>query len=136
MVIYRLGSICAIVRNGACNQNDLYTLLFAAMMKMNCYPESAIHAHLNGLPVDFTAKSIVYLSNVQTDVYGKIYHVINPNNEIRFEDIIDGMRSCGIELKSVSHDEWKMKLKTINDQNSALESVGEFFSDMHLKKEI
>jgi len=62
-------------------------------------------------------------------VYGNIYHVLNPKNEIQFENIIDGMRQCGIELKSVSNDEWKMKLKTSNDQNSALESVGKFFSN-------
>jgi fatty acid CoA ligase FadD9 len=129
VVIYRLGLICADSRNGACNPHDLYTLLFGGMMKMNCYPESAINLHFNGLSVDFTAKSIVYLSSVETDVYGTIYHVLNPKNEIRFEDIIDGMRRCDIELKSVSNDEWKMKLKTANDQNRALESVAKFFSN-------
>jgi hypothetical protein len=40
---------------------------------------------------------------------------------------MDGMRRCGIELKSVSSDEWKMKLKTMNNQNSAFESLGNFF---------
>jgi len=98
-------------------------------MKMSCYPESAIDFHLNGLPVDFTAKSIVYLSRVKTDVYGNIYHVMNPNIKVGFEDIIDGMRWCGIELESVSNDEWKMKLNTMNDQHSSLKSIGKFFSD-------
>jgi thioester reductase-like protein len=129
IVIYRLGLICADSRSGACNPHDLYTLLFDGMMKMSCYPESAIHKHLNGLPVDFTAKSIVYLSSIGADGYGKIYHVINPIDEIRFEDMIDGMCRCGIEMKSVSHEEWKMKLRTMSDQKNALESVSKFFVD-------
>jgi thioester reductase-like protein len=126
VAIYRLGLICADSRSGACNQHDLYTLLFDGMMKMNCYPESAIHFHLNGLPVDFTAKSIVYLSRVGANGYGKIYHVINPIDELRFEDIIDGMRRCGLEMRCVSNEEWKMKLKTINEQNNVLEYVIKF----------
>jgi hypothetical protein len=39
------------------------------------------------------------------------------------------MRRCDIELKSVSNDEWKMKLKTANDQSSALESIAKIFLD-------
>jgi thioester reductase-like protein len=135
IVIYRLGLICADSRSGACNPHDLYTLLFDGMMKMSCYPESAIHKHLNGLPVDFTAKSIVYLSNIGADGYGKIYHVINPIDEIRFEDIIDGMFRCGIEMKSVSNEEWKMKLRTLNEQNSVLGTVTKLFLDNIFEKE-
>ncbi|CAF4227794.1 unnamed protein product, partial [Rotaria sordida] len=55
--IYRLGLICADSRTGACNQHDIYTLLITAMMKMNCYPKSLTECHLNGLSVDFTAKT-------------------------------------------------------------------------------
>ncbi|CAF1549774.1 unnamed protein product, partial [Rotaria sp. Silwood1] len=126
--IYRLGLICADSRTGACNQHDIYTLLIAGIMKMNCYPKSLIQSNLNGLPVDFTAKCIVYLSNLQSNIYGNIYHVINRNNEIKFVDIIDGMHNCGIELESVSNDEWKIKMKTINHRDNLLESVLEFFS--------
>jgi fatty acid CoA ligase FadD9 len=129
VVIYRLGLICADSRTGACNQHDVYTLLFAAMMKIGCYPASAIDGHLNGLPVDFTAKSIVYLSSVQPDVYGNIYHVVNPKSEILFEDIIDGMRKCDVQLDSVSYDEWRTKLKELSDRNSPFEYVREFFLD-------
>ncbi|CAF0942951.1 unnamed protein product [Rotaria sordida] len=126
--IYRLGLICADSRTGACNQHDIYTLLITAMMKMNCYPKSLTECHLNGLSVDFTAKTIVYLSNLKSNVYGNIYHMINRNSEIKFVDIIDGMHTCGIELESVSYNEWKMKMKRFNDQNNPLESVSEFFS--------
>ncbi|CAF1143253.1 unnamed protein product [Didymodactylos carnosus] len=129
VVIYRLGLICGDSRSGACNQNDLYTLLFDAMMRMGCYPETALHGDVNGLPVDFTVKTIVNLSKVQPDVYGNVYHVVNPNGEIGFEDVIQAMRSCGVEMKSVCGEEWRMKVKTIADENSRFESVREFLFD-------
>jgi hypothetical protein len=44
------------------------------------------------------------------------------------------MRSCGFELKSVSYDEWKLIMKTINDEKSALQSITEFFSESALKQ--
>ncbi|CAF2520530.1 unnamed protein product [Rotaria sp. Silwood2] len=135
VVIYRLGSICASTETGACNRNDLHTFLFAAMMKLNCYPKTIVNARLHELPVNFTAKSIVYLSGIQPDVYGKIFHVLNPNSEVLFEDIIDGICRCGVQLESVSLEEWRIKLKTISNENSSFECVGEFLSE-NLFKEI
>ncbi|CAF0929262.1 unnamed protein product [Rotaria sordida] len=126
VVIYRLGSICASTETGACNRNDLHTYLFAAMMKLNSYPETIVNAHLHGLPVDFTAKSIVYLSSIQPDVYGKIYHIINPNHAVQFRDIIDCICHCDVQLESVSLEEWRIKLKTISYEDSPFESVGSF----------
>ncbi|CAF1436026.1 unnamed protein product, partial [Rotaria sordida] len=107
VIIYRLGSTCASTETGACNRTDLHTFLFVAMMKLNSYPETMVHARLHGLPVDFTAKSIVYLSRIQLDADGKIYHVINPNSEVLFEDIIDNIYNCGVQLKSISLEEWR-----------------------------
>jgi len=129
VVIYRLGSICATTETGSCNKNDIHTLLLAAIMKMGCYPETEVNTHLNGLPVDFTAKSIVHLSSIQPDVYGKIYHVLNPASKVSFEDIIDGTRHCGVQLTNVSLEGWRIKLKTITDQDSPFETVGEFLLD-------
>jgi thioester reductase-like protein len=129
VVIYRLGSICASTETGACNRNDLHTLLFATMMKINCYPETLANARFYGLPVNFTAKSIVYLSNVQPDGYGKIYHVLNSNSEVLFTSIIDGMCRCDIQLESVSLEKWRIKLKTITDRDGPFESIGEFLHE-------
>jgi thioester reductase-like protein len=129
VVIYRLGSISATTESGSCNKNDIHTLLLAAIIKLGCYSETALHCHFDGLPVDFTAKSIVYLSSIQPDIYGKIYHVANPTNRVAFEDIIDGIHHCGIQLEKVSYEEWRVKLKTITDLDGPFESVGEFLLD-------
>ncbi|CAF0854656.1 unnamed protein product [Adineta steineri] len=126
--IYRLGLICADSRTGACNQHDFYTLLFHEIMKIHCYPQSMISYHFDGLPVDFTAKIIVHLSNNnnQDNKYGNIYHLINKNCEIKCEEIIDGMKECGIEIEGIDDNEWKMKMKTT--ENGEL-FVGNIFGE-------
>ena len=124
--IYRLGSVCAATETGACNRNDIHTLLFAAIMKIGCYPKTKAKMHFNGLPVDFTAKSIVYLSSIQSDIYEKVYHVVNPDNVIPFEDIIKSIFDCGLQLDEVTDEEWRIKLKTITNRGSHFESVGDF----------
>ncbi|CAF1144470.1 unnamed protein product [Rotaria magnacalcarata] len=134
VIIYRLGSTCGSTETGACNQTDLHTFLFVAMMKLNSYPETIVDARLHALPVDFTAKSIVYLSGIQPAIDGKIYHVRNSNSEVLFKDIIDGIRNCGVQLKSVSLEEWRSKLKTINDGERPFSSVGEFLNENLFKE--
>ena len=126
VVIYRLGLICASSRTGACNPRDMYTLLFDALMKMNCYPESVKNGHMTGLPVDFTVKKIVQISRIGADVYGKIYHVFNTNDNIEFETIIDGMQRCGCVMESITDEQWKIKLNDMSGSNTPLESLGKF----------
>lgn len=135
VIIYRLGSICATTETGACNKNDIHTLLLAAIMKLGCYPETAINTHLNSLPVDFTAKSIVYLSQIQPSLYGKIYHVLNPESEVKFQDTIDSICRCGVQLEKISYERWQMKLKIITDRDSPFESAGEILLNSAFNEE-
>ena len=135
VVIYRLGLICADRRTGACNRHDLYTLLFCRIMKMRCYPKTIIGCRFNGLPVDFTVKSIVYLSTRIGSVYGNIYHVMNEKNGRTLEDVINGIRNIGIELKDVSYEEWKTKMKIMNDEDTVVESVVKLFSESRFREQ-
>ncbi|UJR17068.1 hypothetical protein I4U23_003965 [Adineta vaga] len=120
ITIYRLGSTWASTETGACNQTDLQTFFFLAMMKSKSYPETMVHINFHGLPVDFSTKSIVYLSQIQSEISGNIYHFQNPNSGVQFDDIIDGMRRCDIHLQSISLEEWRKKLKATDDGNRSL----------------
>ena len=126
VVIYRLGSIGAATESGSCNKNDLDTLFLAAIMKLESYPETALHSYFNSLPADFTAKSIVHLSAIQDNNYGKVYHVLKLTNRVPFDDILDGMQRCGVHLKMVSYSQWRTKLKTISDEDGSFQSAEEF----------
>jgi fatty acid CoA ligase FadD9 len=135
VTIYRLGSTWASTESGACNRADLQTLLFVAMMKSNSYPETWIHTRLHGLPVDWTAKSIVHLARDPLAKHsGKIHYIHNPNSAVSFKCIIGSMRRCGMQVTSIPSETWRRKLKSINDGNSSIAALSEF-SDTNLFKE-
>ena len=127
VMIYRLGLVCADSRSGACNPRDLYTLLFDGMMKMGCYPESAKNGCVSGLPVDFVVKSVVHISRSEADLDGKVYHVISTKHQIEFDDIIEGMQSCGCAMESVTQDQW-------SEQKSILQSINQFSVESAFKR--
>ncbi|CAF0917743.1 unnamed protein product [Rotaria sordida] len=127
--IYRLGSIWGNTETGACNQNDINTLLLAAIMKTGCYPTAASNIKLNGLPANLAAQSIVSLSHIQPNIYGKTYNIIQSNEGISFQNIIENIQNCGITLVSLSYDEWKVKLMSQSTTKRPFESIVEFFTN-------
>ncbi|CAF4537473.1 unnamed protein product [Rotaria sp. Silwood1] len=127
--IYRLGSIWGNTETGACNHNDINTLLLAAVMKTGCYPTTAFHIKVNGLPANLAAQSIVSLSRLQPPIYGKTYHIVQSNEGIAFQNIIENIQNCGITLVSVSYDEWKVKLISQSTAKRPFESILEFFKN-------
>ncbi|CAF2389626.1 unnamed protein product [Rotaria sp. Silwood2] len=129
MSIYRLGSIWGSTETGACNQHDINTLLLAGIMKTGCYPTAAFHIKLNGVPANLAAQSVVSLSRIEPNIYGKTYHVIQSNEGIPFQNIIETIQNCGITLASVSYDEWKVKLISQSTTKRPFESILEFFTN-------
>jgi fatty acid CoA ligase FadD9 len=127
VVIYRLGSIGANTETGACNPHDFNTLFVGTIMKIGYYPETIINMKLNELPVNVAAQRIISLDRIQSDSYGKIYHVINENGGISFQKVLDSIRRCDIQIESISYDEWRNKLVSESKPNGLLESIGEFF---------
>ncbi|CAF3682925.1 unnamed protein product [Rotaria socialis] len=127
--IYRLGSIWGHTETGACNQNDINTLLLAAIMKTECYPTISPHMKLNGLPANLAARSIVSLSHAELHVYGRTYHVVPSNEGISFENIIEGIQNCGIALIDLPYNDWKVKLTLQSSKKRSFESVAEFFAN-------
>ena len=123
VTIYRLGSIGASSGTGACNRHDIHTLLLAAMISTTCYPSTARDTYLSGLPVDFTARSLVHLSKTPPDASGRIYHVVNADRGASFVDILEGVRRCGVRLRGVSHTRWLAQLEGLTDRTGPFEAV-------------
>jgi fatty acid CoA ligase FadD9 len=131
IVIYRLGSIGANTETGACNPNDINTLFVATVMKIGFYPETIINSKLNELSVNIAVQNIISL---QSNNYEKIYHIVNENSGISFQNVLDGIRSCDIQIESIAYDEWRAKLMSESKQNDLFKSVEEFFIDYPLKQ--
>ncbi len=65
--------------------------------------------------------------NIQHDTYGNIYHIVNNNGRISFQNVLDSIRSCDIQIEGISYDEWQNKLIEESKQNDQLKSIAEFF---------
>ncbi|CAF0978335.1 unnamed protein product [Adineta steineri] len=129
VIIYRLGSIWGDTETGACNQNDIYTLLLAAIMKIGCYPTTSTDIRLNGLPVNLAVQTIVSLSRNQSNLNGKIYHIIPSDEGISFQNIIETIQHCNVTVDNVSYDQWKIQLMKQSTKKHSFESIGELFSN-------
>lgn len=127
VVIYRLGSIGAHNQTGACNKHDLNTLLISTILKIGCYPSAVLRKKLNQLPVDLASRDIISTDQVESDIYGNIYHIVNSNKPISFQSILECICQCGLKLHSVSDDEWKNELITQTQQSDFIKSIGEVF---------
>ncbi|MHC5719987.1 MAG: SDR family oxidoreductase, partial [Nostoc sp.] len=77
IITYRLGLILANTETGACNRNDFYTLLIAAIMKVKCYPTEVTTVVITGTPAPIAARTIIDLSEQKTDAYGNIYEIVD-----------------------------------------------------------
>jgi thioester reductase-like protein len=133
VITYRLGLILADRETGACNRNDFYTLLIAAIMKVKCYPAEAITAIISGLPANIAARNIVDLIQNKTDAYGNIYNIVDQQNVLSFESIFECIRNCGLQIESVTYNEWRNRLLNEKIFDSSLKSIGEFLSDNSFK---
>ncbi len=133
VITYRLGLILADTETGACNRNDFYTLLIAAIMKIKCYSTEAIKAIITGVPANIAARNIVDLSQNKTNAYGNIYEIVDKQNVLSFESIFKCIQSCGLQIESVTYSEWRNKLLNGNIFDSSLKSIGEFLSNNSFK---
>jgi hypothetical protein len=98
-------------------------------MKTGCYPATASNMNLNGLPANLAAQSIVSLSRIQANVDGKIYHIVQSNEGISFQNVLENIQKCSVTLANVSYEEWKDKLIAQSTTKYPFESIAEFFSN-------
>lgn len=127
--IYRLGSIWGHSDTGACNPNDILTLLLAAIIKTGYYPITDFNIQLNGLPADLAAQNIISLSRIQPYVYGKTYLIDAQGEGVSFHSIIQSIENCGIELSSLSYEDWKVHLASISTRQRSFKLVTDFFTN-------
>ncbi|CAF1303765.1 unnamed protein product [Rotaria sp. Silwood1] len=135
IVIYRLGSIGPSTETGACNPHDVNTLFVSTIMKLRHCPLTMINMKLNQLPVNFAAQNIIHLNRIATDTCGNIYHIVNENGGISFEDVLQGIRNCDIPIDTISDNEWRAKLMSESKQNDLLDLIGELFLHNSFKPE-
>jgi hypothetical protein len=59
---------------------------------------------------------------------------VNADSGILFQNVLDGIRRCDIQIESISYDEWRAKLMSESKQNNLFKSVEEFFLHYSFKQ--
>lgn len=104
--IFRLGRVGGASDTGAIQSSDFIMLLLRTCMRLGKYPD--ISMDINYVPVDYVAKFIVNIANVDEQV--RNYHIINSRTFNSYE-VFDILKKMGINLQKVSMEEWLALLK-------------------------
>lgn len=104
---------------GQLNTSDMFTRLIASMINIGMaatsfyQPDKQKLPHYDGLPVDFTAASIVILANNNADRY-LTYNLVNPHQDgISMDTIVDWLIDSGLNIdRIINYYDWLMKFET------------------------
>jgi thioester reductase-like protein len=106
--VERVGQISGDSENGVWNTSEQYPMLFvsggALMRKM-----PKLSTEIDWVPVDYASAAIVDImlrtAHLKADEESSIYHIVNPQTK-SWSDVIDTMRSCGMDFDLVDTTEW------------------------------
>jgi len=112
VVVYRPGLLIGDSESGVSTPDDIIWRLLKTCTVLGVAPESRSNMFLT--PVDYAAKSIVWLSKKPTSD-GRSFHMIN-SHPFSFDDLILAAKAFGFQIRSVSESEWIGAL-TGKDQN-------------------
>lgn len=107
VIIYRLGSMGPNTETGACNPNDINTLLVTTIIETGVYPSMLVDSKMQILPIDIAVQRILSFYNNQFEQYGQIYSIVNNHDVIPLQFIFDRIRQLDISLECISNDAWK-----------------------------
>ncbi|MBK8024653.1 MAG: thioester reductase domain-containing protein [Chloroflexi bacterium] len=102
VTIHRIGLIVGDSKNGRSNEDDFVARILIGCIQAGYGPD--IKNAMDMTPVDYAAKSIVYLSRRQESL-GQIFHILNPD-PITWSNIMDTVIEAGYPVDKRPFNEW------------------------------
>lgn len=123
-IIFRPSLVMGHTETGATQLTDYLLVSFKGFLPMKIMPQYP--RIFDVVPVDYVAKSIVYIS-MQKNSVGKFFHLFNPR-PTELNNFLNWTRSYGYEFKIVSFDEARKKALEV-DSNHPLYPLVPLFRD-------
>lgn len=114
VTIYRSGYISGDSTTGITSLNDSLLMLIKGCIDMGFAPD--MKEKITILPVDFVSKSIIKLSLAASN-RSYVYHIDHPTG-IMWSDLVAWLNNYGYNIKMISMNEWKRKLRNIHKDNA------------------
>jgi fatty acid CoA ligase FadD9 len=104
---------------GQLNVPDMFTRWVFSIVRTGLAPKSfyaangAVRPHYDGLPVDFTASSIVEIGEGRTSGF-QTYHVVNPHDDgVSMDEFVDWIAQSGHPVQRVAdYADWVRRFET------------------------
>src|SRR5262249_10197627 len=93
-------------QTGACNADDLFSLVLQACLLLGAAPELDAEIHLT--PVDFVSRAVVELSRSPSTA-GKAFHLMNPV-PVTWQAVVEALRASGSVKRALPYDRWHSEL--------------------------
>jgi thioester reductase-like protein len=106
--VYRPGRIGCHSQRRIANSDDFFMRLLTACIELGLAPDVPMLENL--IPVDYTARAIVHLSQ-QPALVNTTFHLINPK-PTRWSWVVETARHLGYPLRLVPYGEWRSALST------------------------
>jgi thioester reductase-like protein len=103
IVIYRPGVIGGSSISGAWNTDDFLCRMMKGTVEMGCVP-GPLDIVLDFTPVDYVARSLVYLS-LQADSVGRAFNLHHPKG-LGWEEYRHVLQTLGHKADSIPYDDW------------------------------
>jgi thioester reductase-like protein len=113
VTIYRPGMITGHSETGVSNPDDLFSRMVSGCVQMGTVTELNIGLDLT--PVDYCARSIVYLS-LQPSSVGRAFHIVNPT-PMAWTQIVEWIRALGYPVKTIAYGKWLAALQATVTQS-------------------
>ncbi|MEL6928237.1 MAG: thioester reductase domain-containing protein [Cyanobacteria bacterium J06600_6] len=126
ITIHRIGPVSGSSETGVFNQDDFLYRLIQGYARLGSAPSGEML--LDILPVDFVAKTVVYLSQQQSS-WGKAFHLIHAH-PASSNLLFDRLKAAGYQIERVAYQKWYEQLMGIanNSQDHILYPLVSLFS--------
>merc|ERR1711964_366070 len=110
--VHRCGMICWSSETGAGNCLNRDMRLLATVLYSGAAPTS--NNRWNLLPADHATRIITSFCSQSEG--GEVFHIVNPNTPVSYSDLLSADRwaRAGVELDTVSHQEWFSRICALN----------------------
>lgn len=102
VTIHRIGLIVGDSVKGRSNEDDFVARILIGCIQVGYGPD--ITNAMDMTPVDYAARSIVYLSRKQESL-GKVFHILNPE-PVTWSRIIDAVIESGYTMNKLPFNDW------------------------------
>ena len=122
--VVRIGQLCGDTENGVWNSTEAWPTMLSSVAATGCLPDLRDET-LGWLAVDLTARAIVQIALGGNDITGvnetsecPVYHVLNPDQSVKWADMLDWIRELRSEpFQVVNATKWIARLEGLDGEH-------------------